>query len=420
MGACCTKDHIHGGGYMTYDRDERDSNAGDDGEEVRRGDDGETVRLRGSSAFTSMFTQRGRKGVNQDSMTIWEDFSGEKDLVFCGVFDGHGPSGHRVARYARDVLPTKLSKAIKKHPSKPEDGLVSIWEAAFEESFKEFDRELGYDSSIDCFCSGATAVTIIKQGEHLVVANLGDSRAVLCTRGDKHQHIPIQLTVDHKPNIPCEAERIHNSHGRITAEKEDPDIHRVWVPDADYPGLAMSRSLGDFCLKDYGVISNPQISYRNLTRKDEFIVLATDGVWDVLTNKQVINIVASAKNRSTAAKLVVKLAVREWKRRFPGSMIDDCAVICVFFKNPPMLMKSMTSVGRRNVRSHPEFAVSRSCKSMGNDRTREEAGGSVNRDSSKEEQGICRSNSLTRGPPFSRALSHNLKMGKSCREVEAC
>ena len=57
---------------------------------------------------------------------------------------------------------------------------------------------------------------------------------------------------------------------------------------------------------------------------------------------------------------------------------------------------------------------------MGNDRTREEAGGSVNRDSSKEEQGICRSNSLTRGPPFSRALSHNLKMGKSCREVEAC
>ena len=82
-----------------------------------------------------------------------------------------------------------------------------------------------------------------------------------------------------------EAERIHNSHGRITAEKEDPDIHRVWVPDADYPGLAMSRSLGDFCLKDYGVISKPQISYRNLTRKDEFIVLATDGVGQLKHNK---------------------------------------------------------------------------------------------------------------------------------------
>lgn len=111
-----------------------------------------------------------------------QDFSGEKDLVFCGVFDGHGPSGHRVARHARDVVPTKLSKAIKKQLSQPENGvvseacvepdnnggnqrnrLVSKWEAAFEESFKEFDQELSLDSSIDCFCSGTTAVTIIKQ-----------------------------------------------------------------------------------------------------------------------------------------------------------------------------------------------------------------------------------------------------------------
>ncbi|XP_038881643.1 probable protein phosphatase 2C 65 [Benincasa hispida] len=445
MGACCTKDYMYGGGYMTYDKDERDSN-GADGEEVRRGDDGATIRLRGSSVFTSMFTQRGRKGINQDAMTVWEDFSGEKDLVFCGVFDGHGPSGHRVARHARDVFPTKLAKAIKKQLSQPENGvvseafvepdnnggnqrnrLVSKWEAALEESFKEFDQELSLDSSIDCFCSGTTAVTIIKQGENLVVANLGDSRAVLCTRGDKHQQIPIQLTVDQKPNIPCEAERIKNCQGRIIAEKEEPDIYRVWVPDADYPGLAMSRSLGDFCLKDYGLISTPQVSYRKLTRKDEFIVIATDGIWDVLTNKQVINIVASARNRSMAAKLVVKLAVREWKRRFPGSMIDDCAVICLFFKNPPLLTKSMTSVGRRNVRSHPELTVSRSCRSMGIDRKRgrdEEEGGPVKRDCcSKEDrkgvQGLSRANSLTRATRYTRTLSHNQRMGKFYHEVEA-
>ncbi|KGN54420.1 probable protein phosphatase 2C 65 isoform X2 [Cucumis sativus] len=445
MGACCTKDYMYGG-YTTYDKDDRDSN-GDDGEEVRRGDDGATVRLRGSSTFTSMFTQRGRKGINQDAMTVWEDFSGEKDLIFCGVFDGHGPSGHRVARHARDVLPTKLSKSIKKKLCQPENGvvseacvepdnnggkqrnrLVSKWEAALEESFKEVDQELSLDSSIDCFCSGTTAVTIIKQGEHLVVANVGDSRAVLCTRGDKHQHIPIQLTVDHKPNIPCEAERIKNLQGRIIAEKEDPDIFRVWVPDGDYPGLAMSRSVGDFCLKDYGLISTPQVSYRKLTRKDEFIVLATDGIWDVLTNNQVINIVASVRNRSMAAKLVVKLAVREWKRRFPGSMIDDCAVICLFFKNPPLLTKSMTSVGRRNVRSHPELAVSRSCRSMGVDRKRGEReeeveGGSMKRECSKEEQkgvqGLTRADSLTRATGFTKTLSHNQRMKKFNHEVEA-
>lgn len=115
-----------------------------------------------------------------------QDFTGKKDLVFCGVFDGHGPSGHKASRHARDVLPLKLLKAIKKQPYHQENGvsktfvepdnnggnqrnlLVSRWEAAFEESYKEFDEELGFDSSIDCFCSGTTAVTIIKQVKEIL------------------------------------------------------------------------------------------------------------------------------------------------------------------------------------------------------------------------------------------------------------
>lgn len=52
----------------------------------------------------------------------------------------------------------------------------------------------------------------------------------------------------------------------------------MWLPNSDSPGLAMARAFGDFCLKDFGLISVPQISYRRLTDKDEFIVLATDGV----------------------------------------------------------------------------------------------------------------------------------------------
>lgn len=71
MGACCTKDYMFGG-HMPYDKDEGDSNVGEDGEEVRRGEYGAIVRLNGSSAFSSMFTQRGKKGINQDAMTVWE------------------------------------------------------------------------------------------------------------------------------------------------------------------------------------------------------------------------------------------------------------------------------------------------------------------------------------------------------------
>lgn len=59
---------------------------------------------------------------------------------------------------------------------------------------------------------------------------------------------------------------------------------RVWLPNNDSPGLAMARAFGDFCLKDFGLISVPDISYRRITEKDEFIVLATDGVTETLVN----------------------------------------------------------------------------------------------------------------------------------------
>ena len=75
-----------------------------------------------------------------------------------------------------------------------------------------------------------------------------------------------------------EAERIRKCRGRVFALQDEPEVSRVWLPNNDSPGLAMARAFGDFCLKDFGLISVPDISYRCLTEKDEFIVLATDGV----------------------------------------------------------------------------------------------------------------------------------------------
>ena len=59
---------------------------------------------------------------------------------------------------------------------------------------------------------------------------------------------------------------------------DEPEVPRVWLPFDDSPGLAMARAFGDFCLKDYGVIAVPEMSYRQLTERDQFIVMATDGV----------------------------------------------------------------------------------------------------------------------------------------------
>ncbi|KAL5742434.1 hypothetical protein ACOSP7_029166 [Xanthoceras sorbifolium] len=405
MGGCCSID-IRFGRYVEENMEERgyyeyyEENGDDDDEAgVKIADYGATVRYRGSSISTSMFTQQGKKGINQDSMTVWENFTGAKDSVFCGVFDGHGPSGHKISRHVRDHLPLKLSSAIKQlqthhgslnsdagvasrgvnrdhkqtsnamnnsndhHGNGPNQFFHSL-QASIIKSFEEVDEELSVDSGMDGYCSGTTSVNIIKKGDHLIITNLGDSRAVLCTRGNQNQLIPVQLTNDLKPNVPSEAERIKNCKGRVFALDEEPDVYRIWMPDEDCPGLAMARAFGDFCLKDYGLISIPEISYRKLTSKDEFVVLATDGVWDVLSNSEVMRIVACAKKRSRAAKLLVHRAVRAWRNKYPGSKIDDCAVVCLFLKNHQHpLTKSISDVSCSSV-NHVEIASSRSCRSF--------------------------------------------------------
>ncbi|XP_021731194.1 probable protein phosphatase 2C 65 [Chenopodium quinoa] len=374
MGACCSKegdygDHRH---IDTYEHEYEHEN------HVIEGEYGASIRLHGSSSFISMATTQGKKGINQDAMTVWEDFAGEKDVFFCGVFDGHGPSGHKVARIVRDQLPIKLSTAhkllhMKGHSTsdidafyEDEDGAllqaypsngktidshhdgdssdaVQLWKAGLLRSFREVDKELSRDPTIESYCSGTTAVTVVKQGDHLIIGNLGDSRAVMCTRGDKGQVIPLQLTVDLKPSLPREAERVRSCSGRVFSLEEESHVLRLWLPDEDSPGLAMTRAFGDFCLKDYGLSSTPQVFYHQLTDQDEFIVLATDGVWDVLTNFEVVKIVSAARKRSHAAKFLATHAVRAWKSRFPSSRTDDIAVVCLFFKPPPP-GKSMSEV----------------------------------------------------------------------------
>lgn len=75
-----------------------------------------------------------------------------------------------------------------------------------------------------------------------------------------------------------EAERIKKCRGRVFALQDEPEVPRVWLPFDDAPGLAMARAFGDFCLKDYGVISVPEFFHWPLTDKDQFVILASDGV----------------------------------------------------------------------------------------------------------------------------------------------
>jgi serine/threonine protein phosphatase PrpC len=234
----------------------------------------------------------------------------------------NGPIGTRASK--------SDSLEAEKEESTEEDKLNFLWEEAFLKSFNAMDKELRSHPNLECFCSGCTAVTIIKQGSNLYMGNIGDSRAILGSKDSNDSMIAVQLTVDLKPDLPREAERIKQCKGRVFALQDEPEVSRVWLPFDNAPGLAMARAFGDFCLKDYGVISIPEFSHRVLTDRDQFIVLASDGVWDVLSNEEVVEVVASATSRASAARLVVDSAVREWKLKYPTSKMDDCAVVCLF------------------------------------------------------------------------------------------
>ncbi|KAK1441564.1 hypothetical protein QVD17_07565 [Tagetes erecta] len=325
--------------------------------------------LNGSSQVASLHTQQGKKGTNQDAMIVWENFGSKTDTVFCGVFDGHGPYGHMVSKRVRDSLPLKLRAHWEADTRVSSDEVTTSKETdvtcnqavlndknaeklqvlkdSFLKAFKVMDRELRMYTNIDCFCSGTTAVTLIKQGHDLIIGNIGDSRAVLCTRDETNSLVPVQLTVDLKPNLPAEAERIRKSKGRVFALQDEPDVTRVWLPNNDSPGLAMARAFGDFCLKDFGLISIPDIFYRRLTENDQFVVLASDGIWDVLTNKDVVNIVASAESRSCAAQALVESAVRAWKHKYPTSKVDDCAVVCLFLTPYPNVISTASAIDKK-------------------------------------------------------------------------
>uniref|UniRef100_A0A2P2KSV3 PPM-type phosphatase domain-containing protein n=1 Tax=Rhizophora mucronata TaxID=61149 RepID=A0A2P2KSV3_RHIMU len=305
----------------------------------------------------------------------------------------------------------------EKHPE-----IFQTLKESFLSAFKMMDRELRMHASIDCFCSGTTAVTLIKQGQFLIVGNVGDSRAVLGMRDKDDSLLPVQLTVDLKPDLPVEAERIRKCKGRVFALRDEPEVARVWLPKNDSPGLAMARAFGDFCLKDFGLISVPDISYRCLTERDEFIVLATDGIWDVLSNKEVVDIVASVPARSLAARALVESAVRAWKYKYPTSKVDDCAAVCLFLESNnlsaasnPKSKEQPAPADQADIGSQKddELADATSLNRSGTGRTGKEIQGSAEEDSSEQDEvasemgtewsaleGVSRVNTLLNLPRF--------------------
>ncbi|CAE6121665.1 unnamed protein product [Arabidopsis arenosa] len=282
----------------------------------------------------SVCSIQGTKVLNQDHAILYLGY-GTRETELCGVFDGHGKNGHMVSKMVRNRLPSVLL-ALKEELNQESNVCEeesNKWEKACFTAFRLIDRELNLQV-FNCSFSGSTGVVAITQGDDLVIANLGDSRAVLGTMTEDGEIMAVQLTSDLTPDVPSEAERIRMCKGRVFAMKAEPCSQRVWLPNQDIPGLAMSRAFGNFRLKDHGVIAVPEISQHRITSNDWFLVLATDGVWDMLSNDEVVSLIwSSGKKQAEAAKLVAEAAEAAWKKKLKSTKIDDITVICLFLQN---------------------------------------------------------------------------------------
>ncbi|KAL8263981.1 hypothetical protein R6Q59_022111 [Mikania micrantha] len=316
-----------------------------------------TVCAKWSGNYMSAYSKGGNKGINQDCFIVWEGFGGKENVMFCGVFDGHGPWGHLVGKRVKKVMPAYLLHYWQE--AMAQCSILKVGELFKNENFDQFsvwkqslikacstvDYDLELHPIIDSLYSGTAALTIIREGDLIVLANVGDSRAVLGTTADDGSMVAVQLTVDFKPNLPQERERIYKSGGSVCESDDEPGVSRIHDETPEGPGLALSRAFGDFFVKDLGLISEPDVTQRTLTTRDHFVILATDGVWDVVSNEKAVEIVSlsSATERDEAAKRVVEYAAAQWKCKRAGFAADDISVVCVFFNNPSSSSSSSSS-----------------------------------------------------------------------------
>ncbi|XP_062232192.1 protein phosphatase 2C 51-like [Phragmites australis] len=221
---------------------------------------------------------------------------GEED--FFAVYDGHG--GARVAEACKERMHVVLAEEVglRRHV-----GGDVRWKEAMVASFARVDGEVtgGFaqakadvDAESPFRTVGSTAVVAVVGHRRIVVANCGDSRAVLSRGG-----VAVPLSTDHKPDRPDELERVEAAGGRVIN----------WNGYRVLGVLATSRSIGDYYLKPY-VSAEPEVTVMDRTDQDEFLILASDGLWDVVSNEVACKIVRNCLNGRAASMFPESVAGR--------------------------------------------------------------------------------------------------------------
>jgi len=207
----------------------------------------------------------------------------------------------------------------------PKAALTAAVKAVDEDIYKNLGQEVEY--------SGTTGVIALfdPKTRILTLANIGDSRAIL-GQSSQSKFDGLALTTDCKPDMPEERDRIEMSGGVVKRLEEDGEAvgpPRVWDSMALVkPGLATSRTLGDGCARACGVIADPVVTQHRLQAEDKFLLLATDGIWDTMSNTEAAEICGKFLH---LPQVGLKALIEAVRRKEDDELPDDTTVVMVAF-----------------------------------------------------------------------------------------
>ena len=311
-----------------------------------------------SAYITKAGVDEKKEKKNQDSFLILEKLF-ENILNIYGIFDGHGKNGNLISnlisQFLSQYLKNKENYFLEKNDNddSSSDSSESSKEIIInnelisnlfskEDFIKKIIKELDFkanESNFDLQFSGSTCLLLFLFNDEIICSNIGDSMCVLfnCSNEDRWTYEIISKI--HKPDIPSEKKRILEEGGVVHPFYDEFGIYdgpnRVYVKGKTYPGLSLTRSIGDLEAEKIGVISEPDIVFKKKDSTCKYLVLGSDGLWDVIKPydvRRIVNPYFFRNDPDGACNALMKIASKNWNKE--GCDRDDITIIVVFIGTP--------------------------------------------------------------------------------------
>ena len=311
-----------------------------------------------SSFITKAGIDDKKEKINQDSYLILEKLF-ENILNIYGIFDGHGKNGHLISSllstFLSQYLKNKDNYCLEKKSNNDSDSDSSISSQEIiinnelisklfsnEDFIRKIIAELDLkanESNFDLQFSGTTCLLLFLFEDYIICSNIGDSICVLfnCSNEDRWTYDIISKI--HKPDIQSEKDRVLLNGGVIHPYYDELGIfegpNRVYVKGKTYPGLSLTRSIGDLEAEKIGIISEPDIIIKKKDSTCKYLVLGSDGLWDVIKPydvRRIVNPYFLKSDTNGACNALLKTACKNWDKE--GCERDDITIIVVFIGTP--------------------------------------------------------------------------------------